>query len=175
MAIVNRKAGDITNMDATPPVRVNSVTHGGRKRSYIGTITPATDDSATSVGRVVRVPSNCRVAALRGRAADFTTAGVTDIGVYYAVGHADFPDGDVIDADFFASLYDWSASSGAGAGEGTDLINESTTYTQAKRIMPLWQALGLSVDPGGEFDIAYTITTAFNGGQPITLEVDVAV
>lgn len=174
MAVVNRKSADITSMDATPAVRTNSVTNGGRVRSYTNVITPATDDTTASIGRLVRVPSNCRVKQLRVKAADFTTAGVADIGLYYAVNHADYPAGDVIDVDLFASAFDFAASSGAGVGEGTDLLNESTNYTVAKQIQPLWQAAGLSVDPGGFFDIAYTITTTFNGGQPIYIDVETA-
>jgi hypothetical protein len=41
----------------------------------------------------------------------------------------------------------------------TDIINESGTYTLDKRIQPLWQALGLTADPGGNIDIVATVVT----------------
>ena len=31
-------------------------------------------------------------------------------------------------------------------------------------MMPLWQALGLSADPGVEYDVVATVSTTFNGG-----------
>ncbi len=167
MAVVDRKSQVITDLDATPRVASDSYEHGGNLQAYVGSITPATDDSANSIGRLVRVPSTIRVTKLTLSAADFTSAGVANIGVYYAVGHAASPLGGVIDADYFASLLDFAASTGMGVTDGTSVINESTTNTLTKQTQPLWQALGLSADPGGWFDIAYTITTAFDGGQQI--------
>lgn len=160
MAVVNRTSAYITNADATPVVLTDALSSRSDLKEAIGTITPATDDSANSIGRLVRVPSNARVSALTLSAADFTTAGVADIGVYYA---SDKNAGAVIDADFFASLLDFSG----GPFADLTVINESTTNTLTKQVQPLWQAIGLTADPQCEFDIAYTITTAFNGGQQI--------
>lgn len=160
MAVVNRSSGFITNADASPPV-INDSYLRGQVNEAVGTITPATDDSATSIGRLVRVPSNCRLSKLELSAADFTTAGVADIGVYRSVADG----GAVVDADFFASLLDFAA--GSGLGTHNDVTNESGTYTLAKQVQPLWQAVGLASDPGGYLDICYTITTNFNGGQQI--------
>ena len=130
----------------------------------VGLVTPATDDSATSVHRMCTVPSRARVSQILVTAADFTTAGVADVGVYKSNGGA------VVDADFFASAFDFAAGTGAGVDLVT-LINESTTNTPAKQEQPLWQALGLSADPGIDYDIALTITTAYNGGQPVLMKV----
>ena len=161
MAVVNRTSDFITNSDTSPPTLTSASASRGAVMEAIGTITPATDDSGTSIGRLVRVPSNARVSALTLSAADFTTAGVADIGVYYSTKNG----GAVIDADFFASLLDFAASS--GLGENLSVLNESTTNTLTKQTQPLWQAVGLSADPQCDLDIAYTITTAFNGGQQI--------
>jgi hypothetical protein len=165
MAIVNRNSTAVGNAAAVPRVR-NNVQLNGVLQEVVGLITPATDDSATSIGRLVRVPSRARISQILVTAADFTTAGVADIGVYRVLEDG----GAVVDADFFASAFDFAAGSGAGVDLAT-LINESTTNTLAKQEQPLWQALGLSADPGVEYDIAYTITTAFNGGQPILMKV----
>ena len=165
MAIVNRTSTFDTNAAATPKVKNNPFLRGVLLEA-VGLITPATDDSATSIGRLVRVPSNSRVSQILVTAADFTTAGVADIGVYRVAEDG----GAVVDADFFASAFDFAAGTGAGVDLAT-LINESTTNTPAKQEQPLWQALGLTADPGVDYDIAYTITTAFNGGQPILMKV----
>lgn len=165
MAIVNRNSAAIANDVAVPSVK-NQPYIDNTLKEVVGLITPATDDSATSIGRLVRVPSRARVSQLLVTAADFTTAGVADFGVYRTLEDG----GAAVDVDYFASAFDFAASTGAGVDLAT-LINESTTNTPAKQEQPLWQALGLSADPGVEYDIAYTITTAFNGGQPILMKV----
>lgn len=165
MAVVNRKSEHITNADATPVVLTSATASRGDLKEAIGLITPATDDSATSVHRLVRVPSNCRVSQLLVTAADFTTGGAADFGVYYA---SDKNAGAVIDVDFFASAY---ALTAGPIADLTTIINESATNTPAKQVQPLWQAVGLTADPQCEFDIAATITTDYNGGQPVLVKV----
>jgi hypothetical protein len=65
-----------------------------------------------------------------------------------------------IDADFFATAIDC-----ASAVVPTEVVNESGTNTLDKRNQPLWQAAGLTTDPGGYFDIvASVITTAVTTG-----------
>jgi hypothetical protein len=58
--------------------------------------------------------------------------------------------GVVIDVDFFASAVDFAAAVRA------DVTNEGGFYPMSKRNQPLWQALGLSADPGGFIDIVAT-------------------
>ena len=163
MAVVNRYSEHITNVVAG--TATNSNVSDGRTRQSVGYITPATDDTQASIGRLCRIPSNCRVSALTVSSADFTTAGACDIGLYYAL-NTDGSGGTALDVDFFATALDFSG------GPFADLtcINESTTNTLAKQAQPIWQAAGLTSDPGGYFDVAYTITTTFNGGQPILMK-----
>jgi hypothetical protein len=56
--------------------------------------------------------------------------------------------------DFFATAIDC-----ASAVAPTDVTNESGTYTIDKRNQPIWQAVGLTTDPGGYFDIVATVVT----------------
>ena len=158
MAVTNRKSGLITNATATPRV-TNSPGDGapGQLCSTKGRVTPAADDSATSVFRMFRVPSNCNLESLQLSAAQATTAGAVHVGVHYP---EHINSGAVIDEDFFATAQSLSAA----ALSRQELALESTTYTQTKRCQPLWQALGLSADPGGELEITITISTTFNGG-----------
>lgn len=157
MAVVNRNSNLIANVVATPRV-ANSPQIGGAAilRETVGYVTPAADDSANSIHRFCRVPSNARVSELRLTCAIASTAGAVDVGVYQTAENG----GAVVDADFFASAQSLSAA----ALNDTDVLNESTTNTLAKQVQPLWQALGLSADPVREYDIAWTITTTFNGG-----------
>ena len=155
MAIVDRKSQAITNATATPVV-FNSPARGyGEVKEVVAVIASAADDTANSIGRFFRLPSNARVSNLLITAADATTAGAIDVGLYTVDGGA------VVDADFFASALDLAAGPYAEA----EIKHESTvSYTTANVEKMIWELLGLTSDPGKEYDVAYTITTTFNGG-----------
>jgi len=157
MAVVNRTSNLITNNNATPRVANNA--NAGQNadlKETVGLVTPAADDSATSVQRYVRVPSNARVSELKITCAQASTAGALDVGVHETTENG----GAAVDADFFATAQSLSAA----ALNDADILNESTTNTLAKQVQPLWQALGLSADPRRDYDITATISTTFNGG-----------
>jgi hypothetical protein len=159
MAVVNRTSTAVTNATATPPTTLNPVLNGSRLQEKIGVITPAADDTQASIGRFCRVPSNARISQLLFNAADATTAGAIDIGVYQTAANG----GAVVDADLFVSALDLAG----GPYMNLDVTRESGEYTIAESEKPLWEVLGLTSDPGREYDIAYTITTTFNGGPTV--------
>lgn len=165
MSAEHLKSEWITNATATPLALTNPAISRGDLKEAVGVITPAAAAEVASTYRFCRVPSNARVSQVLISAADFTTAGVIDVGVYKTSENG----GAAVDSDFFATLLDMAASSGAGTH--LDITNESTTYTLTKQCQPIWQALGLSADPGGEFDIVATVTTQFNGGQQMLMKV----
>lgn len=156
MAIVDRKSTAVTNETATPRVLNNPAAEATRLQEKANVIASAADDTAASVGRFHRVPSNARISQVMLSAADATTAGAIDIGVYQTAENG----GAVVDADFFASAVDLAG----GPYNNLDVTFESGQYTYLESEMPLWQALGLTADPNRDYDIAYTITTTFNGG-----------
>jgi hypothetical protein len=90
-------------------------------------------------------------------------AGKFDLGVYYDSGPPDYTAllaANAVDQDFFASVIDC-----ASAVLQTEVSGESGVYTLDKRNQPLWQAVGLTSDPGGMFDIVATVkTTAVTTG-----------
>ncbi len=145
-----------TNDVATPRVANPSITHKGHFREASARAVTAADQADNDIIWMHRVPTNCRISELLLTAADATTGGAIDIGLYYP------PElgGTVIDRDFFASAL---ALTGGPFAE-VDEKNESTTYTLTKQQQPLWEAVGLSADPGGEFYICATVETVFNGG-----------
>jgi hypothetical protein len=142
---------------------LNSPQIGGHAilREVCGLVTPAADDTAASIHRFVRVPSNARVSQVLVTCAVATTAAAVDVGVYRTIEDG----GAVVNVSFFASA---QALSGAALTE-SDLKNESTTNTLAKQEQPLWQAVGAAADPHCDYDIAWTITTTFNGGPTAAL------
>jgi hypothetical protein len=156
MAVVNRNSGAITNSIATPIVFNNPEQGPSRRVQVNAVVTPAANDSADSIGRFCRVPSNATNIRLELSAADATTAGAINIGVYDTADNGSA----VVDADLFASAFALTA----GPFDHAQVTFESGEYTYAESITPLWEALGLSEDPQKEYDIAYTISTTFNGG-----------
>ncbi len=158
MAVVDRNSTAIADMVAVPKALVNpSKGAAGQVFEVAGTVTTANDDSANSIGRFCRVPSNARISqVLLSTNAAASTAGAVDVGVYQTADNG----GAVIDADLFGSAVALTSTK----KENLDVTYESGEYTMAESVQPLWQVLGLTSDPNRDYDIAYTITTTFNGG-----------
>lgn len=161
MAITDRNSTQIANLlDNTPSVRNDTSNADGVMRTALGYIANAADDSATSVQRAVRIPSNANVRSVKLSTGDATTAGAIDVGVYYADDNPASATGAEIDADFFADAFDLTS----GPIVKTELLDQDgANNTIVKQQLPLWEALGLSSDPGGYFDVAVTIATTYNG------------
>lgn len=156
MSVVNRNSSGVANLVATPRVINSPALAGGNLKAYPGVIASAADDSATSVGRFCRIPSNLCVQSVQYSGADASSAGAIDIGIYETADNG----GAVVDADLFASAF--ALTNGPDAN--TEVAFESGEYTLAESVKPLWQVLGLTSDPCKDYDVAYTITTTFNGG-----------
>ena len=161
MAVVAIKSAALTNRDATPKVLNNpNAGNAGIVRNTFGRVTSTSGDSTGSVYRCVEVPSNARVKSVRL----FTTAlggsAAADIGVYRNTADG----GAVVTAAVFAT-----ATTLVSAVAGTEM---AATITIAKREQPLWQAAGMSADPGGTLDIALTLTAASAASTDVGLDVD---
>lgn len=178
MAVEHVKSTPITNLDATP--RVPSTTGKGAQgflRSVEGVVTVPASASIDSTLQVVRVPFEAVIKELIVDAAAFTTSGQFDVGVYYAtdgsnaLSAASLLAADAIDQDFFTiSALDGGESNGLFAvlvpGGGFRITNATvaqdanTVWTAAMLNTPLWEAVGLSANPGGNADIVLTLTEA---------------
>lgn len=156
MAVTNRNSSAIANLVASPRVINSPPLAGGAAKVFPGVVASAADDSGTSVFRFCRIPSNAAIYSILLSAADASTAGAIDVGLYDTADNGSA----VVDADYFASAVDLSG----GPFSNAELVNESGTYTFAKQVQPLWQALGLSSDPCKDYDLCATVSTTFNGG-----------
>jgi len=146
------KSVAISNREARPRV-VNNPGGGaaGVTRQVFGHIASVTASlSATSVIRLVEVPSNCYVTSVRV-SSGAQAAGKFDIGVY----RNNDDGGAAVDQDFFTTDLDC-----ASAVIDQECVMKATSVnTIAKRSQPLWQALGLSSDPRCTLDICATVHT----------------
>jgi hypothetical protein len=159
MAVDHVKSTPITNLDAVPVVQNTAGEGGPAPLKYVdGYATAIASSSVDATYQLVRVPSNAKIKKIILES-EAQTAGAFDIGVYYATdGGGRQPTALLAAAAISRALFA-SAVSLASAVLPTDVTNESLTYSLDKRTMPLWQAAGLSSDPGGYFDIVATVTT----------------
>ena len=153
------KSTHITNATATPVVFTDAAEGQGRLMEAVGVCTPAADQADDTIMRMCRVPSNCRISQVLLNAADATTGGAIDIGVYQTEDNG----GAVVDRDLFAGAL---ALTG-GPFNNSDQTYESGEYTHAESDNPLWEVLGLSADPNIEYDICCVVETVFNGGPTV--------
>lgn len=158
MAVVTVKSQAITDQDASPRVAPQAGKGAGSREKYIdGLAAVANGDSIGSKYLLARVPSNIYVKELMLWCPAITTC-AADFGVYYASRQEDIGAGQVAGAVITAAFFA-AAQSLAAVLNGTQIITQ-TTYTLANRQKPLWEALGLTSDPGGKFDIVATLTAA---------------
>lgn len=159
------KSTSITNLDATPSV-ANTAGEGapGMVRSVSDTVTVSTTMAALSTYQLVRLPSNAKVKSLIFES-QAQGAGKFQLGLYYSTstidGTAAANQGAAIDVKFFSDDIDCASA----VLPSERVFFTGGTNTPDKRNQPLWQAAGLSSDPGGKFDIVATVhTTAVTTG-----------
>lgn len=131
--------------------------YGGMVRESRSVATTLAAQASADIVRMVRVPSNARISSILFSAADATTAGAINIGLYDTMEDGV---GAVVDADLFASALDLTAGPYANAEQAF----ESGEYTIAESETALWEVLGLSADSNKDYDVALTVSTTFDGG-----------
>jgi hypothetical protein len=159
MATENLFGACITNRDAVPSVINDGRLERGVLKEACDTVATTSGKTVGSTYRLNSVPSSARVSQVLLTAAAMTV-GAFDIGVYRNTKDG----GAVVSAALFGSAVDCSA-----AVVDVDVTGESATYTAAKRQQPLWQAAGLTSDPGGTLDIVATSTNTITAGAAIML------
>lgn len=163
MAVVTTKSTAVTNADSTTQTLNKNTTSGGRKRESIGIVEAANGDSSTSQYRFCRVYSSWRVAAVL-LYCDAITSGAMDVGIYQTAANG----GAVVDADFFAS----AQSIASALVVGTNIAHESGVYGIEDLEKPLWEALGLTADPGRWYDVVGTLTADTAAAGTIVVAVE---
>lgn len=151
MAVVNTKSTPITNADATPATLNKGNVDGGRERHKRGVVAAVNGDSIASVYRFFRIKSNDLVSRLVLDNATLGAACTMDIGIYQTAQNG----GAVVDADLFASAIDMNT-----ANRGLDVLRESGVITVANMEKYVWELLGLTEDPGRDYDVCGTLVAA---------------
>jgi len=161
MSVEALKTTSITNLDSNPIV-ANTAGEGAQAPLLVQTeyVTVSAAASATSTYRMIRVPTNVKIKLLVGEW-EAMGAGKVNLSLYYSDSTTDgtpvASQGLIVPTtgdQLFASDVDLSSAS-----VGTALTNESGNFPLSKRNLPLWQAAGLTADPGGFFDLVYVVHT----------------
>lgn len=173
MATEALKSTAITNLDATPVVP-NTVGQGaaGRLQTINAFVTTTSGVTVGSTYRMVRIPTNAKVKHVFWESAAMTQ-GSFDVGIYYSDSTVDgtTPANQGVIVPTTGSAFFGSAVSAASAVAMTDITNESGNYTVANRNKELWDALALTSDPGGFFDIVFVSTNTITAGALFGVEV----
>lgn len=168
MATETIKTAAITNMDASPPVRATAGKDGpGLRVAILGSVLPTTGVTAGSLYQLARVPSNVRNLRVELEVDGTLTTLTGDVTIYYSdlaadeVGISSGKSGLVNSlsgaAALFATAY---AAGGQTSGAIVEVTNKSGNYGPLARQKELWDAAGLSQDPGGFFDVVFLTTAA---------------
>jgi hypothetical protein len=174
MAQVALKSQAVTNSSATPQVQNLPGLEGGRLvRAVNGlvTLTSGNTEAATLVAgastyRVGKIRSSDFYDRLRiVTTADIGTTTVVDVGLYDTLS---VNSGAVVDQDFFASSLSFKDGAIVTTGSSVNAADQTFEAGAAGGLITnaekrIWECLGLTTDPGKEYDVVLTLTGACDG------------
>jgi hypothetical protein len=160
MAVVNVLSTTITNRDASPVVRTPALNQSGMVQECAETLELTAADTSTSVYRFFSIPSNARMSYLKLYSDDCGSVTDGDFGLYKTTlgGSA------VVDVDFFKA----AQALDGGAISGTDIAFGNAIAAE-KVDKPIWEVLGLSADPGIDYDVCLTLVSTCDVGGTVSL------
>ncbi len=166
MAVVQVNSTTVANANAFPRIQnPRGLADGEVVRAINDQVAVANGDSVGSVYRFGKIRSSDFTDRVRLISADIGTTTAGDIGLYDLLTASN--GGAVVDADYFAS-----AVSLSGGAIDSDITYESGAaggiYTNGNK--RVWEALGLTSDPGKEYDVALTLTGAADAAGTVRLQ-----
>lgn len=159
MSSFNLKSRMITNRDASPTVLTDPVFGIGRVEAVLGAERfPQTADAGSWV-KCVSIPAQARLEDLHYFAGSLGTSAI-DISCWIqtdtSIAQSSVVEGQIIGSSLFAQNI-------AGVDTGIALTDAMGTIAQQsihRRMLPLWQNLGLPIDPGNiMIDLGFTVRT----------------
>lgn len=161
--VVNTKSNQVTNADATPPVKTHNHISHGRLHETVGTVEIAAADSDGSVFRIARVHSSWRISEILRYNDAITSGAVYDVGLYDIAANG----GAAVNADLFSSDISLTSASKTGVNDQF----ESADIDIDKIEKAVWELLALSADPGKWYDLCYTGDTVGSGAGTLSVRV----
>lgn len=168
MAVVAVKSTAVTNATATPRVQNTPGLEGGVVvRAVNGNVAVANGDSANSVYRFGKVRSSDYIDRIRVVSADIGTTTAGTLGLHDLLSHSN--GGTVVDADLFTGTITLNAGAIDTDFTFTAAGDEAALYTNSEK--RVWELLGLTSDPGKEYDVSLTLTGAADAAGTILVRV----
>lgn len=167
MSAFTVKSEVIRNRDAQPPLLTNpesaqgvaKVAMAAERTSNAGSDLP---EAGTAI-KLITIPSNARIHTLEHAAGALGTSSL-DIAVFYPTrlpqGGANAPANSLAGTCVASSLFATAIAGVDTLRAWTDAMGVGATPTLQNRMLPLWKLVGLSADPGLEFDLGFTVRTA---------------
>lgn len=177
------KSTAITNLDAAPPVRGTAGMSGQAgmfTAEAYASVQPSNAVTSPSIYKFVRVPSTAVISAVEVEHDGTVTTFTGDITIFYSdqtldeVGVGQGNTGLVNSLSGANALFAQAHAFGSDtAGAIVNVTNANLKYPPTARIQALWQAAGLTSDPGGFFDIVVqtTATNSLTAGANVGLRV----
>lgn len=175
-AVNSYKSTTITHRDATPQVPTPGFVSKGNlvaATAYL-TLAALATDSAGSNFVMVTVPSNARINSVTLSCTSSGSTGAVNIGVFQTTanggaavgtyGAAFFATAQVLTSALIKQQVAWQTDPAGATGYGLNQVE-----------MPLWQALGLSSDPGCYYDIQIVSSAVLVTASKVALDVTYAV
>ena len=172
--MANVLSDTITSLDSKWPGSRMTAGQGAPARTIVveGSVTAANVATVALDGylQMVRIPSNCSVKKVEYVQDSTATTMTWNCGLHYSDATDDGTQaqyqGTVISDTFFASAY-----AGAAVVTYADITFQSGTYHASATRQPIWEAVALSADPGGMFDVTLQLDAALSGNATVSVRV----
>ena len=174
MAVVNTKSTIITNLDASPPEMADARHAGSRNRVKSASVAVAAGDDDGSTYRFVRVRSSDSLKSIKCINTAITGGNDYDCGLYRTAEDG----GAVVDADLYADGFALALAAPAvpptaDGGSPIELrFGDASTAVPGDVNNRVWEDLGLTEDPGLDYDLVLTANTVGTGAGTIALVVE---
>jgi len=160
--MASTKSTEVTNADATPPVKTHvSVSHG-RLHEKVATVEIAADDSANHEYRLFRVHSSWRISEILRYNDAITSGSDYDVGIYDIAENGSA----VVNVNLFADAISLVSASTTGVNDQFESGGDTGIEEIEK---PLWELLGESADTGKWYDLVYTGVSPGSGAGTLSV------
>jgi hypothetical protein len=152
---------NLANLALVPPVLPQAKTNGGQIQSITSIVSIATDDTAASIWRIARLPSNTLLHQLTVATTAQTGSSDFDIGIAY---NPDKVSGATISVNCLAD-----ALTLATASRVLDGLKDVSIANSAKE---LWELASLTADPKCNLDLILTANTIGTAGGTVGFKIE---
>lgn len=161
MGVANLKSTFITNRDATPKVFSDASLQNGHMCEAIGSVLTGASDSALSTYRLISIPSNARLSQLYWQSGALSNSAAMNVAAWFPssvqVGGGAFLASGSAAALISSSVFAVGLLGGTATAL-TEITNSTGNYLIPLQETPLWNVLGLAVDPECNIDMGMMLS-----------------